>query len=108
VLDLGSPADVSPRRDALEAHRSLAIVFAALARHLQNTTGLSVRRLVQTLRPLRDVTIRIAGQTVTARPGIPTEVQAILEQTTHKAVQLRSRGLHRSWVRQALRSTTLP
>ena len=40
-------------REAIEAH--LTIVFAALAvaRHLQNTTGMSIKKIVQTLRPLQ-------------------------------------------------------
>lgn len=39
------------RRDAIEAH--LTIVFAALAvsRHLQEATGASIKRIVQTLKP---------------------------------------------------------
>ncbi len=70
-------------REAIDAH--LTIVFAALAvaRHLQTTTGVSICRLVQTLRPLRDVTISIAGQTVTTRPAIPDDTQTILKKATH-------------------------
>ena len=70
-------------REAIDAH--LTIVFAALAiaRYLQTTTGVSIRRLVQTLRPLREVTISIAGQTVTARPAIPDDIQTILKKATH-------------------------
>ncbi|MGL4743194.1 MAG: IS1634 family transposase [Dermatophilaceae bacterium] len=70
-------------RDAIEAH--LTIVFAALAiaRHLQNATGISIRRLVQTLRPLRDVTISIAGQDITAHPAIPEDAQTIIDSATH-------------------------
>jgi hypothetical protein len=39
------------QRDAIEAH--LTVVFAALAvaRHLQDTTGVTIKKLVQTLRP---------------------------------------------------------
>ena len=70
-------------RDAIEAH--LTVVFAALAiaRYLQDATGLSIKKIVRTLRPLRDVKISIAGQTITARPEIPADVQAILENATH-------------------------
>lgn len=48
-------------RDAIEAH--LTVVFAALAvaRHLQEATGLSIRKIVQTLRPLQQISVRIAG-----------------------------------------------
>ena len=81
--DLKARPIFHPARDAIEAH--LTIVFAALAiaRHLQNATGISIRRLVQTLRPLRDVTISIAGQNITARPAIPDDNQAIIEKATH-------------------------
>ncbi len=53
-------------RDAIEAH--LTIVFAALAiaRHLQDATGLSIKKIVQTLRPLQQITVRIAGHEHTA------------------------------------------
>lgn len=70
-------------REAIEAH--LTIVFAALAiaRDLQARTGWSVRKLIQTLRPLRHVTIQINGQTIEAAPGIPTDVQEILKRAGH-------------------------
>ena len=48
-------------RNAIEAH--LTIVFAALAvaRYLQDATGLSIRKIVRTLRPLQQITVRIGG-----------------------------------------------
>jgi transposase len=68
------------QRDAIEAH--LTVVFAALAvaRHLQDATGLSIKRLVRTLRPLRTVTIAIAGHSLTAEPQIGPEARTILDQ----------------------------
>lgn len=53
-------------RDSIEAH--LTIVFAALAvsRHLQETSGYSIRRIVRALRPVRDVVVAVQGQHVTA------------------------------------------
>lgn len=67
-------------REAIEAH--LIIVFAALAiaRHLQNETGVSIKRIVRTLRPLRTVQIRVGGQTATAAPLIGPDARAILDQ----------------------------
>ena len=48
-------------RDAIEAH--LTVVFAALAvsRHLQDTTGASIKKLIRTLRPLRTAHIDVGG-----------------------------------------------
>jgi len=55
-------------------------VFAALAvaRYLQDQTGVSIKRLVQTLRPLRTVTITIAGQPIQAQPRLTAEAETIL------------------------------
>ncbi|WP_157073437.1 IS1634 family transposase, partial [Kribbia dieselivorans] len=46
-------------RDAIEAH--LTIVFAALAvaRYLQNATGLSIKKIIHALRPLQQITVTI-------------------------------------------------
>nr|BFF08066.1 IS1634-like element ISMsm6 family transposase [Brevibacterium otitidis] len=66
-------------KDAIEAH--LTIVFAALAiaRTVQNRTGLSLRRVLRTLKPLRSATININGTTTTLPPEIQPEQQIILD-----------------------------
>ena len=66
------------QRDSIEAH--LTIVFAALAisRHLQHQTGVSIKRLVRTLRPLRSVTVQIGDHQLTAEPTITPEASEIL------------------------------
>lgn len=48
-------------RDAIEAH--LTIVFAALAiaRYIYQATGVSLKKLIRTLRPLQQVTFTFAG-----------------------------------------------
>lgn len=66
-------------KDAIEAH--LTIVFAALAiaRDLQARTDWSIKRIVQALRPLQHVTIRIGDQVLDAAPQIPDPVAEMLE-----------------------------
>ncbi len=66
-------------RDAIEAH--LTIVFAALAisRYLHATTGLSVRKILHTLKPLQQVTVRVAGHDHIARDPLSPAAQAILD-----------------------------
>lgn len=65
-------------RDAIEAH--LTIVFAALAvaRHLQEVTALSIRKIVQTLRPLQQISVRIAGHDHIAHDPLTPQAQEIL------------------------------
>ena len=71
------------RRESIEAHLTIVFTALALARHLQQATGLSIKKLVTTLRPLREATITIAGHTITAKTPIPENIQQIIEQVTH-------------------------
>ncbi|MBP2364339.1 IS1634 family transposase [Pseudonocardia alni] len=68
------------QHDSIEAH--LTVVFAALAvsRHLQDATGVSIKKLVRTLRPLRTVQIQVNGHSLTAAPQITGDARAILDQ----------------------------
>jgi hypothetical protein len=66
-------------RDSIEAH--LTIVFAALAvsREAQARTGVSINKIVKTLRPLRTATITLGRQQITAEPRIPAAARQILD-----------------------------
>ncbi|WP_242448528.1 IS1634 family transposase [Cellulomonas sp. WB94] len=66
------------QRDAIEAH--LTVVFAALAvaRHLQDLTGMSIKKIVQALRTARSATIEINGQRLTLDPDLTETARAIL------------------------------
>jgi transposase len=66
-------------REAIEAH--LTVVFAALAvsRYLQQRSGVSIKRLIQTLRTARAATIEINGQRMTLEPELTGPARAILD-----------------------------
>lgn len=76
--DLAARPMFARTRDAIEAH--LTIVFAALAlsRAVQDRTGISIRRFLRTLRPLRSATIEINGVVNTYPPAIEPHTQALL------------------------------
>ena len=65
-------------RDAIEAH--LTIVFAALAiaRDLQNRTGMSIKKIVQTLRRIHTVIVDVDGHPLTARTPLDDDAETIL------------------------------
>lgn len=71
------------KRESIEAH--LTIVFAALAvaRYLQQRSGVSIKKLVQTLRPLQEITVSVAGKSIAAQPQIPPEAQELIDRVTH-------------------------
>ena len=76
--DLAARPMFARTRDAIEAH--LTIVFTALAvsREVQTRTGLSLRRFLRTLKPLRSATIDINGVIATFPPALDPQVDAIL------------------------------
>ena len=67
------------QREAIEAQ--LTVVFAALAvaRHLQDAAGTSIKKLVQTLRTARSATIEINGQRLTLDPDLTDAARDILK-----------------------------
>ncbi|GAA1626528.1 IS1634-like element ISMsm6 family transposase [Georgenia ruanii] len=68
------------QRDAIEAHLTVVLAALAISRYLQDATGVSIKKLVQSLRPLRSVLIDIDGHQITAHPTITPEARAILNQ----------------------------
>ena len=65
-------------RDAIEAHLTAVMAALAIARHLQDTTGISIKRIIRTLKPLQDVTINLNGHHLTAADPLTPEAEKIL------------------------------
>lgn len=70
-------------REPIEAHLTIVFTALAIARHLQARTGWSVRKIIQALRPLQQVTIRLAGQQLHAEPEIPPATAKMLKTLGH-------------------------
>ena len=66
-------------RDAIEAH--LTVVFTALgvARFMQDASGVSLKKIITTLRPLREFTGVIGDQEITFAPDIPPAARELLD-----------------------------
>ena len=69
-------------RDVIEAHLTIVVTALAIARTVQDRTGLSLRRVLRTLRPLRSATITINGITQTIDPAISPDQQTIIDNIT--------------------------
>ena len=65
-------------RDAIEAHLTVVMAALAVARHLQDTTGISVKRIIRTLKPLQEITIDLNGHHLTAADPLTPEAEEIL------------------------------
>ena len=65
-------------RDAIEAHLTVVMASLAIARHLQDTTGISIKRIIRALKPLQEITINLNGHHLTAADPLTPETEKIL------------------------------
>lgn len=82
--DLRTRPFYSGTDQAIDAHITIAFAALAVARHLQERTGISIKKLVKTLRPVRSATIEINGKRLTLDPEIPDKATHIIHTTTPK------------------------
>ena len=66
-------------REAIEAHLTVVLAALAVSRHLQQLSGVSIKKLVQTLRTARSATIDINGQRMTLDPELTGPARTILD-----------------------------
>ena len=66
-------------RDTIEAHLTVVMASLAVARYLQDTTGISIARIVRELRGLQEVTINLNGHQITAQPQLTQTAAGILK-----------------------------
>lgn len=77
--DLAARPMFARTRDAIEAHLTIVFTALALSREVQTRTGLSLRRFLRTLKPLRSATIDINGVIATFQSALDPESEAILD-----------------------------
>ena len=65
-------------RDAIEAHLTVVMASLAIARHLQEATGISIKRIIRALKPLQEITINLNGHHLTAADPLTPEAEEIL------------------------------
>ncbi len=66
-------------QDSIEAHLTIVFTALAIARHLQNITGFSIKKIVKTLQPLQQVEVTIGGHTHFATDPLTEPAHQILE-----------------------------
>jgi hypothetical protein len=68
-------------RAAIEVHLPVVMTALAVAGHLQDTTGLSIKKIVRALRPLQQITVNIGGHEHTAADPLTDTAHDILTTT---------------------------
>lgn len=77
-IDLKARPMFHHTRDAIKAHLTIVFTALAVARYLQETTNISIQRLVRTRRPLQEITVVIAEHPHLAADPIHPEASDIL------------------------------
>jgi transposase len=65
-------------QEAIEAHLTVVLAALAIGRVIEKKTGLSVKRFIKILQPIRSGTVVISGKTYNAEAEIPTRVVPLL------------------------------
>ena len=65
-------------RDAIEAHLTVVMAALAIARYLQDVTGISIKRIIRALKPLQEITINLNGHHLAAAPRLTDTANDIL------------------------------
>ena len=66
--DLSARPVFHHQRDAIEAHLTVVMAALAVARHLQDATGMTIKRIIRTLKPLQEITINLKRPPPHRRP----------------------------------------
>ena len=72
-------------RDSIEAHLTIVMAALAVSKMIEHKTGISIKRFVNTMRPIRSGIVSINGQEYQAEAEIPLEVKPLILklETTH-------------------------
>ncbi|ERS57896.1 hypothetical protein HMPREF1257_00230 [Corynebacterium sp. KPL1814] len=66
------------KRESIEAHLSVVMAAMAVGHLLEERSGLSLKRLVRTLRRYQTFQVQVAGQTIHAASPVPDDVTELL------------------------------
>ncbi|WP_413542396.1 IS1634 family transposase [Citricoccus nitrophenolicus] len=66
-------------RESIEAHLTMVFCALAVGRYIQTATGMSIKKVVQTLQPLREAVLQVRGETIAVPAALTADAQAILE-----------------------------
>lgn len=66
------------KRDSIEAHLTIVFTALAVARHIEDITGVSISKFVKMLKPIRTGIISINGTLYPVKPKIPVHIQTLL------------------------------
>jgi len=65
-------------RDSIEAHLTIVLAALAVSRWIENVTGVSLRRFLHLLKPIRQVELEVNGHTIRGEPPISDAARDVI------------------------------
>lgn len=67
------------KRDAIEAHLTIVLASLAVSRRIERLTGISIKRFIRNLRPIRSGIVAINGKEYAAEAEVPKDIHKLLQ-----------------------------
>lgn len=67
------------KRDSIEAHLTIVLTSLAISRRMEQLTGVSIKHLVKSLRPIRSGIVTLNGKEYSAEAEIPQDIHKLLQ-----------------------------
>jgi transposase len=67
------------KRDVIEAHLTIVLAALAISRNIEYQTGVSIKKFVKLVRPLRSAIVNINGIDFLVSPEVSDEVKSVLK-----------------------------
>ncbi len=67
------------KREAIEAHLTIVLASMAVSRRIERLTGVSIKRFVRKLRPIRSGIVTLNGKEYSAEAEIPKDIHRLLQ-----------------------------
>lgn len=67
------------KRDAIEAHLTIVLASLAVSRKIERLTGISIKRFIKSLRPVRSGIVTLNGKEYAAEAEVPKDIHKLLQ-----------------------------
>jgi len=67
------------KREAIEAHLTIVLAGLAVSRRIERLSGISIKRFIRSLRPIRSGIITLNGKEYSAEAEIPKDIHKLLQ-----------------------------
>jgi transposase len=65
-------------REAIEVHLTIVLAALAISRNIEYQTGISIKKFVKIIKPLRSAVVTFNGKDILVEPEVPDVVKSVI------------------------------